>query len=71
MNCKICKEIYEETIFDGGLCENCDNKYYWCEICYNHSKSILCCKDSLLTKNEKIFIFSLICCFIIYMLSAL
>ena len=70
MKCKICQEICNNSIFTNELCQYCNDKYYWCEICDNYSKSTFCfCfthNQSIF--NNKIFIlmFALICLFIIY-----
>ena len=66
MNCKICSEFFNNNMFNNELCKYCYNKYYWCEICDNYSKSTLCTKHNLITNNIKPFIFFIICCFLIY-----
>lgn len=66
MKCKICQEICNDIIFSNELCKYCDDKYYWCEICDNYSKSTFCCTHNQSIFNIKILMFSLTCFFIIH-----
>jgi len=55
MNCKVCLENYNNSIFNNGLCKYCDDLYYWCEKCNDYTKSPICSKCEIIKSNTENF----------------